>query len=134
LGAAINGGAFNLNRRKRMALSNKTLVKFHQAWELLYKIQHEIPGLENIVDQLSVLEKDGFLILQVEVPTYTLQELFPRQTRIHNALLAEGVRDSNDLIKLTEQQLLRLPNVGRRVVYYVKVSLASHGLTLNEGV
>jgi hypothetical protein len=51
-------------------------------------------------------------------------------TRVHNALGAMKVETMLELVQMTEQELMRSPNLGRKSLYEIKDTLAGYGLTL----
>ena len=53
-------------------------------------------------------------------------------TRSENCLAAEGIMYIEDLICLTETELLKFPNLGRTTLAEIKASLASRGFSLGQ--
>lgn len=56
----------------------------------------------------------------------------PITHRVYNCLTVEGIRTIGDLVKCTENDLLRLPNFGRKSLRELKETLAEHKLTLKQ--
>ncbi len=53
-------------------------------------------------------------------------------TRVHTALETNGIKTLDDLAALSEEDVLHLPNVGRRSVQELKSFLALHGRTFRN--
>jgi hypothetical protein len=51
-------------------------------------------------------------------------------TRVHNALGAMKVETVFELVQMTESELMRSPNLGRKSLFEIKDTLAGQGLTL----
>ena len=51
-------------------------------------------------------------------------------TRTYNCLVSENVRTVSDLISMTECDLIKIPNMGRKSVNEIKEVLAAYGLSL----
>jgi len=51
-------------------------------------------------------------------------------TRVHNALGAMKVETVFELVQMTELDLMRFPNMGRKSLFEIKDTLAGRGLTL----
>jgi DNA-directed RNA polymerase subunit alpha len=52
--------------------------------------------------------------------------------RSQNCLKAENIYLIGDLVKRTENELLRTPNLGRKSLVEIEISLKAHGLTLRN--
>lgn len=52
--------------------------------------------------------------------------------RAFNCMRAEGIETLADLIKYSERDLMRVPNMGRKTIVGIKEVLASRGLTLKS--
>ena len=65
-----------------------------------------------------------------------MQHLFPAvnavgfSTRVMNVMASLRIDDLKQLAQYTEQDLFRLPNLGRKSVEEIRAALADHGLAL----
>ena len=57
-------------------------------------------------------------------------EVLELSTRLFNALKGDFIYSIGDLIQRTEQDLFKIPNIGKRSVQEIKDALAQHGLTV----
>lgn len=54
-------------------------------------------------------------------------------TRLHNALIANGVATVTDVTRFSAQEILRMKNLGQNTLGELRQVLASHGLSLRGG-
>lgn len=59
-------------------------------------------------------------------------EFLSLPTRVINQLLYEKILFVGELIQLTEKELLKVPNLGRKGIFDIKVALEAHNLYLKD--
>ena len=97
------------------------------------KITIEFESLEEMLN----FQKNGFNATQTEqkaVCDISLTDLLPAHedgcNRARNCLGAQSIETVDDLLKWTDRDLLRTPNLGRQSLNLIKVKLAERGLSL----
>lgn len=75
------------------------------------------------------MDKEGYPMLQLLQPVDDLNLTI----RTTSFLKAEGIATVGDLVKWSESDLLKTPNLGRKALTEIKDVLAKYGLALGEG-
>jgi hypothetical protein len=80
-------------------------------------------------EQLSHTEVDGKLITKLDMPVHTLGAM---STRTKGALTYGKIITVRDLVSLTEQEFMRLPNVGKTSMLELRMLLYMQGLSFRD--
>jgi DNA-directed RNA polymerase alpha subunit len=87
--------------------------------QMIIKQMIEIGAKADVVD---------VAIVDIELLACPFEEKLELSVRISNALRNDGAVTLGDVVKLTEGELLRMPNFGRKSLAELKEALASLGL------
>ena len=97
--------------------------------ELKASASEALRGARNSLEVLKNLEKQDHEEDQGSVLSLSLKE-FGLSARICTAFKYDRIFTVRDLVRLTEDVLLAIPNFGQGSLRELKIKLESHGLTL----
>ena len=108
----------SISPKEAVSLSAKVLTSY---LELFTTLTEEVQDVEIMVDKTEDT-KDKVLDLPIEELDLSV--------RSYNCLKRAGINAVEELIKKTEEDMMKVRNLGKKSLAEVKSNLAEHGLTL----
>ena len=108
----------SISPKEAVSLSAKVLTSY---LELFTTLTEEVQDVEIMVDKTEDT-KDKVLDLPIEELDLSV--------RSYNCLKRAGINAVEELIKKTEEDMMKIRNLGKKSLAEVKSNLAEHGLTL----
>lgn len=125
--------------------TERELLRRECAVERKAKLEQAEGAVLTIENAIVLLVQNGYRVELKEMPNFqknglssqiSLRKLLPEHedgcNRAINCLGAQGIYTVDQLVTWTEADLLRTPNLGRKLLLQIIRKLAAHGLGLKE--